>query len=139
MTDNTTLVQGESLATDYNGSVQVVLSTITMQLGKNTQLDFLSALHEALVFRQPQGKVTYIVDQDIKPFSIRSLALLAQFEASAKVTIQTDNDNQTVTLHVLSGEAIVAYSDNQNNTQVKKLVKGDIATFDNAASILMVE
>lgn len=139
ITDSTTLVQGESLVTDYNGLTVIVLPHIAMQVGVYTQIDFLNGLPDALVFRQPNGKVTYTIDSDIKPFSVRSLALLTQFANASKVVIQTDADAQTVTVRILSGDVTVAYSDNQNNTQVKKLTKGDIGVFDNTASTLTVE
>lgn len=140
LTKETTLVQGESVTTDDTGFCTItLLGTITILIREDSQLDFLNGLSGAVVFRQPSGKVRYVIAQSTKPFSIRSLALLTQFTTPSDVTIQTDTNLQTVTVTDTSGDITLGYSDSQNTTQVQKLTKGQTAIFDNNASTLSIQ
>ena len=135
----TTLVEGESLATE-NGSSEVSFNNIaSLRLGTNTEIDYLNGLPDALVLRQPNGLINYVTSNNIKPFSIRSLGLLIQFNQQANATVSTNSDKGTVRVILNSGEITLAYSDSKNNTQVKILKNPQIVIFDNNASTLTSE
>src|ERR1035437_10299896 len=136
----TTLVEGESLIATDSGSVSVQFNNIAvLSLATNTELDYLNGLPNALVVRQPRGTIAYDTSLNIKPFSIRSLGLLTQLTSQAKATIITNTTEQTVYVTVIKGTVTLAYSDQNNNTQVEKLNKGQKALFDNNASTLTLE
>ncbi len=136
----TTLLQGESLATKPGGSAVVTLNNIvTISLRPNTELDYLNGLADAIVLRQPSGTVTYTTIAGSKPISIRSFGLLTQIPEQTKVTITTSQSEQTVTVVVISGTATLAYSDQDDITQILKLTKGQSAFYDYTTSMLTRE
>ena len=140
ITKPTTLIEGESLSATDSGSVSVQFNNIAvLSLGTNTELDYLNGLPNALVVRQPKGTISYDTALNIKPFSIRSLGLLTQLINQTKATIVTNTTEQTVYVTVIKGTVTLAYSDQNNNTQVEKLNKGQKALFDNNASTLTLE
>lgn len=140
LTQSTTLLQGESLATLGNGQSKVVFGKlVSLTLSGNTQLDYVNALPQAMVVRQPNGTINYAIANTIPPFSIRSLGLLIQFRDQAQATVTTSAADQTVALNLLSGKATLAYSDANNNTQVTVLSKSQKAVFDYSQQSLKVD
>jgi hypothetical protein len=136
----TSLREGESLSTGQDGSSTIMFeNTINLLLQNNTELDFLTGLPSALVVRQPQGTITYTVTKTIEPFSVRSLGLLIQLTNQSTVIIDTDSVGQTVDITVNNGTATVAYSDVNDNIQVKKLTEGQEVLFDNTKFTLTSE
>lgn len=127
----TTLVEGDSVATE-NGSSEILFKNIvTLKLASNAEIDYLNGLPNALVLRQPNGIINYTILNNIKPFSIRSLGLLIQFDKKANATINTNSEKGFVMVSLNSGEITLAYSDNKNNTQVKILKNPQTVIFDN--------
>ncbi len=140
ITKSSTLVEGESIATEYASSATLTIpQVVTAKLGQYTQLDYVNGLADKLVIRQPNGIVTYTTSTIISPFSVRSLALLTQWSDPASLTITTDAANQTVNVRVRSGTVTLGYSDATNTTQVQQLTGGQGALFDNTASTLIQE
>ena len=140
ITTQTTLLEGESLIASDSGSVNVAFNNnVNLSLSNNTELDYLNALPNALVVRQPTGTITYATSTITRPFSIRSLGLLTQLASQSNITIATDTNAQMVTVTINNGTATLAYSDQNDDTQVEKLAQGQTAIFDNNASTLTLQ
>ena len=139
ITKDTTLLEGESVALELGSTTVQFDASVSADLTSYSQLDFVTALPNNMVVRQPNGQITYTVTGSIPPFSIRALGLLVQCSDSATVTVTTDAKGQSVQVSARRGKATLAYSDSNDDTQVVTLTQGQSAYYDYSASTLHIQ
>jgi len=121
--------QGEELVTSESGEFTVqFLKTCTIKMSQYTHLNFAQTLPSAIVLQQRKGVVS-ITNACTTPLSVRALHLLIQIN-QGESTISVDEEENIITIDVLTGDVTVAYNDDENVSTVLNLKNGETLTFD---------
>lgn len=119
---------GESVATkDNSTAVTDVNGVVKATLGSTAELIFANLFPANTVLQQKNGKIDYVVTQ---PISVRALDVLINLNPGETVVNIIDTD---MSITVKTGPVKFALVDNDNNTNVYTLTKGQRANIDDAA------
>lgn len=124
------LQQGESILTKDNGSMTISFPKIgKFNISSESELNIIQTLPTSAVMEQPKGQIQY-TKIGTTPLAVKSVDLLIQID-SGVVAVTSDDQEQTVTVDIISGKASVAYEDQNHITSVQNLYDGDEYFFDN--------
>src|SRR5579871_5704011 len=121
--------QGESVETTDGTASIAFASALLAQIEKNTQVNIIQTLPADIVIQQTQGTTDYQRLGTI-PVSIRGLDLLLSVERG-EVTIVVDPLTSHVNVIVKSGKITAAYTNKQNQTNIKTISAGQQLLFNN--------
>ena len=117
---DTTIVQGDSLATKQ-GNIEVLLNNQTsLKFLPSSEVGFVSLLPDSLLFKQVSGIIVY---KSLTPFSIRVLHSLIETKGQVTISIVPP----FITITSTSGEAKMGFVDLENSTQVYTIKPGETA------------
>ncbi len=121
--------QGELLETGKDGKVTVVFPNAgTIHINQSSHLEFIQTLPVNFVFSQNKGLVDYEKKGNV-PFSVRTFHLVVSLE-NGTYSVNTDADNDIVTIAVHAGSAKIAFNNTQYVTQIVNINEGEQYAFD---------
>jgi hypothetical protein len=120
--------QGESLSTGVDGKLVLTFEkAVEIDMSKNASIDIIQTLPVDMVFSQKLGTVEYKKLTDI-PVSVRSRHLLIKNDGD--ITVGVDELKPIITVKVNSGNAIFAYNNKDNISNVLTVESGKTLTFN---------
>ncbi len=116
------ILQEEKIRTGKSGKAVVkFLNHLNIIIAPETEVYFANLLPDSLLLEQSEGEVTYTAE---KPISIKSIDTLTSFE-QGKLTLGIDPDNNFIYLNVASGSGKFSFIDNDNQTRIFEIEKGN--------------
>jgi hypothetical protein len=129
LTKTISIQQGESVLTENDGAVTINFSDAGLvNISAKSQVDIIQTLPTNIVFNQKKGSVTYQKTSQI-PLAIRSLHLLTMID-NGQIRLIIDEENSTILVTVISGQATIAFNDLQYLSHIINLNKGQEYLFD---------
>ncbi len=120
--------QGENLFTGEDGSFTLTfLGVCIVDIIENTEIDVIQTLPKNIVFSQIDGTVTYS-NLGENPITVRTSYLLTQFDGDIKIV--RDSEKSTITISVITGNAIFAYNDKELVSHTVEAKNGQTYTFN---------
>lgn len=116
------ILQEEKIKTDETGKAEIEFpDQLNIAVNPKSEIYLVNLLPEAFLIEQFKG----IVEYDIKkPISIKSIDTLSLFEPG-KAVLQIDPESGFIYMDIASGSAKLSFIDNDNQTQVYDIEKGD--------------
>ncbi len=130
------VLQGESFKLNNIGKATALFENqTTVLLGKNSEVSFINLIPEKFLLEQNNGVITF---KNVKPISVKIFNSLMVLEAG-EFTIDVNNETGRFNLSLASGSAKLSFVDEENETQVYELVKGDQAKYDPATKTVVIK
>lgn len=120
--------QGESLETGPTGTASLAFPSMLFTLSPDTKLNIIQSLPTSIVLEQPKGEIAYQTTSSTL-LGIRISPLLIESEGG-EFLIYIDEDDGIVTISVKSGVVTTAYNDSDAFSNVEKIEKGQVMTFN---------
>lgn len=121
------VLQEEQIRTDETGKATVTLDDIVIvNLDTTSLVSFINLISGNLLLRQNSGDVNYLIN---KPISIRVSDTLTSMK-NGELDISIDEDSGLVYMDIASGSGKIAFINNDNQTQVYDITKGDKVTYN---------
>lgn len=121
------ILQDEKIQTDKSGNAEVEFTNqLSLSINPDSEIYFANLLPDSFLVEQSKGEVTYTVE---KPISIKSVDTLTSF-GQGKLILEIDPDNGFIYLNIASGSGKFSFIDNDNQTQVYEIEKGDRVTYN---------
>lgn len=122
--------QGESIGTEKDSEAKVSLGdSLLTTLQENSLLQFTQTLPVSYVLTQRKGTITYTLSSRTQPCAIRVNRLLVRIE-NGTITIEIDEDTNTISVISTDGRAHIAYNDTDFETQYLKLSPKETFVYD---------
>lgn len=119
---SSSVLQEERVKTGKMGKGVVTFDNqVKVTLGNESEIYFANLIPSSFLVEQSRGEATYTIE---KPISIKSIDTLIYF-GSGEITLEINPDNNSIYLNVASGSGKFLFIDNDNQTQVYEIKKGD--------------
>lgn len=126
--DGQSVYQAENVLVGAGSSAEVLFPRFAqLNLGENSEIDLVSLIPESFLVSQKLGQVSYLLLSEDDQLSVKIFELLALINTGESVI---NIQNGIVEIAVSSGSTRLALIDNDNQTQVWDLAKGDKASID---------
>lgn len=136
--DSKPVLQGEEFETGDNGSLSILFTNVlSVLLSPKSKITFAQTLPQNLVLVQNGGTIDY-KQEGTNIVSIRALSLLIRGN-SARIKVQVDEENQSLTASVISGSITVAYDDLNHASHLKNITSGEKLIFDETTRTIKVQ
>lgn len=121
------ILQEEKIQTDKSGKAEVGFpNQLKIIINPSSEIYFTNLLPDSFLLEQSKGEVTYIVE---KPISIKSIDTLTSF-GQGKLMLEIDPDNGFIYLNIASGSGKFSFIDNDNQTRIFEIEKGNRVTYN---------
>lgn len=125
------LQQGEEISTGDDGKITIEFPGVGIaNLEKDTDIAIIQTLPADLILQEKNGTAIFSKTNSNIPLSVRALDLLVNAQLG-KFSINVDKDKSLVEVSVEEGSINLAYTDNQNVTQIISLSNGKGVIFNN--------
>lgn len=133
LTENITIQQGESIGTGPDGEIDLSLGEhVQIIVANDSLISLTQTLPESIVLTHQKGTVTYTLSSNDQPTSIRVGRLLVRLEKGS-LTIEIDEDTDTILVESTEGKAHIAYNDADFDTQYINLSQKETFIYDRAS------
>ncbi len=121
------VLQEEQVRTDETGKATVILDDIVIvNLDTTSLVSFINLISGNLLLRQNSGDVNYLIN---KPISIKVSDTLTSMK-NGELDISIDKDSDFFYMDIALGSGKIAFINNDNQTKVYNITKGDKVTYN---------
>lgn len=125
-----TITDGESILTEADSVVTIKFESLgTISLDQGSQISFATTLPSSFLLEQNRGTVGYQASAD-RVMTVRTQGIVFEVQGGDAV-LESNQDEEYVTVEVLDGQVKLAYLDSTWETLVYTVDKGETATISN--------
>lgn len=130
------VLQGEQVKIGKGGKAKVTFPDyLQITLNSNAEIWFVNLIPENFLLEQNEGTILL---ENNKPVSLRIFNSLTLFE-QGEFKIEVDSELGRFNLSVASGSAKLSFVDQDNETQIYKLVESNLVKFDSATKTVIIK